>query len=322
MPIIKNTTYRPTFPFQNPHFNTVYRPLIYKRKFAYNRKRLELSDGDFIDLDISSVQSERAIIAIHGLEGESQSSYIQSLSDFVNYAGIDMIALNLRGCSGEDNRLFQTYHSGKSEDLNSVIEYILTNENYKEIYLVGYSLGGNLVLKYVGERREISSIIKSAVGISVPCDLEATAIKMSSLRNTLYLKMFLNSLIAKLKRKNDAFPNSILDLESIRKIKNFEDFDNVYTAPANGFINANDYWEKCSCKQFIPTINIPSLMITALDDPFFSERCYPFDEATENPNFHLETPRYGGHVGFGRYLGKKHVNWVDQRILTFINKQR
>jgi len=318
MPLVEKSTYEPSLLFKNKHFNTVYRTFFHIPGINYKRERLELMDGDFIDIDISSVNSGKVVVAIHGLEGSSQSTYIQSLSKLLNQNNYDVIAVNLRGCSGESNRLLSSYHSGKTEDLDFVIQHLDNQYNYKEINIVGYSLGGNLTLKYLGEMNTTSKI-KSAVGISVPCDLKASALEMNTFTNKLYLQMFLKSLRQKGLKKLHEFPSSFLTVDAINSVKNFKDFDDIYTAPAHGFKNAEDYWDKSSCKQYIPSIKIPTLLITSLDDPFFNENCYPIKEAKENNNFFMETPKYGGHVGFSTNLNIKQNIWCESRILSFLN---
>ena len=147
MPVINNSTYQPSLPFTNKHLNTVYRTLFNTQPISYDRKRLELDDGDFIDLDLSIINSNKVMIALHGLEGSSQSTYMMSLTRTANLHNYDMIAVNLRGCSGHPNRLFSSYHSGKTDDLEAVIQYVEANHDYNEIHLVGYSLGGNIIFK-------------------------------------------------------------------------------------------------------------------------------------------------------------------------------
>jgi predicted alpha/beta-fold hydrolase len=321
MPVLKNATYKPSLLFKNKHFNTVYRTLFNDSNANFNRERLELADGDFIDLDISSVNSDKLVIAIHGLEGSSKSSYIVSLTNVLNQHNFDVIAMNHRGCSGEPNRLLSSYHSGKTEDLELVIKYIENQYDYKEIHIVGYSLGGNMTLKYMGESK-VSSKVKSAVGVSVPCSLKDSSIQMNLLSNRLYLNRFLKTLKKKTFEKLVQFPNSFLTEESIKSIKNFKDFDDVYTAPAHGFENADDYYKKSSCKHFIPSIKTPTLLITSLDDPFFGAACYPFREAEANNNFFMEPTTYGGHVGFGTYLNSTLNTWCEHRVLSFLKQQK
>ena len=277
MPILKNTSYRPTLLFKNSHLNTVYRTFFGNNGQLFKRERFELPDHDFIDLDISSVNSKKVVIAIHGLEGSSKSTYIQSLTSVLNSNNYDVVAMNLRSCSGELNRLISSYHSGKTEDLDDVIKHLNQHYHYDEINIVGYSLGGNLVLKYMGEYgSQIPANIKSAIGVSVPCDLKASAIKMNTLSNRPYLNMFMRSLRKKALQKLKEHPDSFLTKEAILSTKNFKDFDDVYTAPAHGFKNAEDYWARSSANKYISEIKTPTLLITALDDPFFNKDCYPF----------------------------------------------
>ena len=320
MPLIKNTTYQPAFPFTNRHFNTVFRTFYNPHRINFRRERLELEDGDFLDLDCTLLKSDKVVIAIHGLEGSSNSTYIHSLATLLHDHGIDMIALNLRSCSGVPNRLYSSYHSGKTRDLHSVITYVTEKLNYQSVSIVGYSLGGNMAIKYMGEYAAgMSQKIKTAIGVSVPCDLEGSAKKINLHSNRLYRKVFMKSLLKKLKDKVSKFPQSPLTTEDLKNIHDFKDFDNAYTAPAHGFKDAVDYWHQSSCKQFIPKINKPTLLITAMDDPFLTKSCYPFKEAEANTMFYLLTTQYGGHVGFGQSLNPHSNNWCEKQIINFIN---
>ncbi len=319
MPILTNSTYSTRLLFKNKHFNTAYRVFSSTDTILFNRKRLELADGDFIDLDISSVNSDKAVLLIHGLEGSTQSSYILSLTKVLNKHHYDVIALNLRSCSGEANRLLSSYHSGKTDDLDTAIQYVVNQNKYQEISLVGYSLGGNMALKYAGETGR-KTVLKSAIGISVPCDLKGTAAQMNLISNKLYLNRFLKTLKAKSFEKLEKFPDSFLTKDRIEAIQNFKDFDDAYTAPAHGFENAEEYWLKSSCKQFIPNIKIPTLLLTSLDDPFLTDTCYPIKEAKVSPYFFLEATSYGGHVGFISSFKSK--LWSEYRVLSFLKNQK
>lgn len=319
MPYIEKSTYSPSLFFKNAHINTMYRVSFGDSKANFNRKRVELSDGDFVDLDFSSVNSKKIAVLIHGLEGSSTSTYIVSLTKILNENGYDTAAINLRGCSGEPNRLLCSYHSGKTEDVDEVIQYIQANYDYEELNLIGFSLGGNLTLKYIGEQRRAR--IHTAVAVSVPCDLTTSAVALKKMSNKIYLLRFLKTLKEKAYQKLEQFPDSFLTKEGIQHVKNFNDFDNLYTGPANGFKNAEDYYLKSSCKQFIPAIKTNSLLINALDDSFLTPECFPVKEAKNNPYFHLETPKYGGHVGFVTHLKVSKVLWCENRILSFIKNQ-
>jgi len=218
MPLIKST-YNPPILFKNAHFNTVYKTLFYKDSIVYSRKRISTPDNDFLDLDFSTVDSNTVVIVMHGLEGSSQSKYIISVVNYLNTCKIDCVALNFRGCSGEDNNRLYAYNSGKTDDLDSVINYISTNYNYKNIILLGYSMGGNITLKYLGETSQIPPEIRGAIAVSVPCDLEGSSTSLAKWYNTIYMNSFMAALKKKALFKIKKFPSSILNKEAILKTK-------------------------------------------------------------------------------------------------------
>ena len=319
MAIIQDNTFKPNILFKNKHVNTLYRHFAFKTRIHYIRERIETKDKDFLDLDKSLQNSDKLILAIHGLEGSANSNYIQSLVYSANKKKYDVIAINLRGCSGEPNKTLASYHSGKTEDLLDVIQYINKHYSYKEIHIVGYSLGGNLTLKFMGEYAEkLPENISCAVAVSTPCDLQATALKLSKGFNKLYEFDFLLSLRKKSKEKFLQFPYHKLDEKKVLNSKTFKDFDHYFTAATNGFKDAEDYWQKSSCKQFLPYINKPSLLISALDDPFLSKSSYPFKEAESHKQFHFLPTKYGGHVGFYKNFNVKKNTWLDDTVLNFI----
>ena len=319
MPISQNNQFKPNLFFRNKHFNSLYRYFKTKIQVDFVRERMFTTDADFIDLDIASVQSNKVIITIHGLEGSSNSSYIHSLSQMANQQNYDVIAINLRGCSGEPNLTLGSYHSGKTDDVLEVIQYIEAKNSYKEIHLVGFSLGGNITLKLMGEfAATLPKILKTAVAVSVPCDLKGSAEKIDHFSNKLYQYNFLKTLREKAKLKIERFPNANVNATKILNATNFNEFDEYFTAAAHGFKNADDYYKKSSSKQFIKDITKPSLLISALDDPFLSKSCYPFTEAEKHKYFHLLTPKYGGHVGFYSNFNKAKNHWLEKQILNFI----
>lgn len=317
-----NNLYTPHYFFRNKHFNTIFRTVFHQTQINYRRKRLKTKDNDFLDLDFSMVNSSRIAIVIHGLEGSSNSNYIKSLTKVLNSNDMDVVAVNLRGCSGEPNKLLHSYHSGKTDDLEAVVSFIENQYSYKEINLVGFSLGGNIILKYLGECKYIiPAILSTAVTVSVPCDLKGSSEELAKIENFFYIRRFLRTLKIKAQAKLKQFPQAPQISETIKTAKNFYDFDNLFTAPIHGFIDANDYWNKCSSKQFIPNINIPSLLITSMDDPFLSESCIPCKEASENEFFTLEVSKYGGHVGFNTNFNVNNGLWLENRILNFLQYQ-
>lgn len=320
MPLLKSTFF-PTLPFRNSHFNTIYRALFMKESVEYSRKRVTTWDQDFIDLDFSLVGSKTLVILIHGLEGSSQSKYILAATSEFNNEAMDTVAFNLRGCSGEDNLLLQTYHSGKTDDVHFIINYILKNYSYQNIVLAGYSLGGNLTLKYMGEfAKTLSSKIKCAIAVSVPVDLASSSVAMSSYKNKIYMEAFLKTLRLKVLEKAHKFPEFKLDKDKLFKAKAFSDFDALYTAPVYGYSGAEDYWEKASSKPYLKSIETPTLLISSEDDPFLAAACFPIKEAKTSKNFYLEMTKYGGHVGFiSSFLIDKN-RWLENRMLNFIKQ--
>lgn len=275
-------------------------------------------DQDFLDLDWSRIGSKRLAILSHGLEGSSQSHYVLGMVRALNRSGWDALAWNFRGCSGETNRTVRFYHSGATEDLQVVISEATARAAYSEMALVGFSLGGNLTLKYLGEQGEkIHPRIKRTVTFSVPCDLAASVGELAKPANRIYMKRFLVVLHQKIKAKMKVVPGQIND-DGYQQMKDFKDFDNRYTAPLHGFKDANDYWQKCSCKSFLKAITIPTLIVNAKDDPFLAPSCYPVEEANANPHLSLEIPDSGGHMGF-MSLDHGGQYWSERRAVEFLS---
>ncbi|MBU2920288.1 alpha/beta fold hydrolase [Winogradskyella psychrotolerans] len=320
MPIIEST-YKPPFWAKKSFVSTVFSGLARKVDgVKQTRERIRLLDSDFLDLDWSYAQnkSNKVIILLHGLEGNAQRPYITGSAKLFNNNGIDAVGVNFRGCSGAPNLLFRSYHSGATEDLDAVVKHVLSKDIYDEIYIKGISLGANMTLNYVGEGRDLPSEIKAVVAISTPCDLKGSCGELMSLKNKHYAIRFLAHLKDKLKPKLEQFPDNI-SIEDFNSINTLIDFDNVYTSRAHGFKDAFDYYEKASCLQFLPNIQVPSLVINALNDSFLSAECYPVKEAKHNPNLFLEMPKYGGHVGF---IGKGNVYYNERRALEFVTAKK
>ncbi len=316
MPII-DSKYEPTFVFRNGFVSTVYSGLARRvHGIEQERERITLFDGDFIDLDwsFSNSKTNKLIILLHGLEGNGQRPYMTAPAKLFNSNGIDAVCVNFRGCSGEDNLKFRSYHSGATEDLEAVIDHIISEKHYTEIYLSGISLGANMILKYLGERHDVPKQIKAAATASVPCYLHGSAKALHTFKNKLYHDRFLKYLVDRLKIKQQTFQDD-LSLEDIKSIKTLLDFDTIYTSKAHGFKDALDYYEQCSCLQFLPNITIPTLIINALNDSFLSPECYPVKAAKVHSNLFLEMPKYGGHVGF---VDKKNIYYNEKRALEFV----
>ncbi len=320
MPLV-TSEYRPPYFFRNGHFSTIYSGVMRKISgVAQQRERLELPDGDFMDLDWSftAKTTKKLVILIHGLEGNGQRAYITGSAHMFNTNGFDACAVNLRSCSGEVNRLYRSYHSGATEDLKSVLDHILNTKSYTEIYLKGFSLGGNLTLKFLGENRTIPNQVKAAIAVSVPCSLHSSLKQLLLPKNKLYAIRFKKNLLAKLRAKQALFPEKISDSD-IKAVVTLQDFDDVYTSRAHGFKNALDYYAQCSALQFLPRIQLPVLILNAKNDSFLGPECYPVKEAEKQANLFLEMPKYGGHVGFFD-TGNTYYN--EKRAIKFLNGLR
>ena len=320
MPVFESN-FLPTIPFRNGHFNTMYRPLFMKDIAKYTRKRVTTWDNDFLDLDFSFVGSKTLVLLIHGLEGSSESKYMASNANHLNSLGIDTVCFNLRGCSGEDNLLLATYHSGKTEDVDFVVNHLLENYDYKNIIIVGFSLGGNLTLKYLGEQgNNLSPIIKGGIASSVPIDIGTAELEMEKLKNKLYMEMFFKTMKNKILEKSHKFPEYNLDKDKLFKATKFKHLEHLYTAPVFGFDSPEDYWEKASSKPYLSKIKRPTLLVNAKDDTFLSRECYPYEEAEDSEFFFFEGTKYGGHVGFMTSFKPEENRWLEHRIARFIKE--
>lgn len=316
MPLLQ-THYDPPLIFRNGHLSTIYSGAVRRvKELVQQRERLELTDGDFLDLDWSFAKgpATRAAILLHGLEGNAQRPYITGSAKLLTENGIDVCAINYRGCSGEPNRSFRSYHSGATEDLEAVVRHILDLDRYKSLYIKGFSLGGNITLKYLGGADPVPKQIKAGIAISVPCHLYSSLTELLKPKNILYADRFKKKLIEKLKIKQALYPQRI-NRSDIGRIRTLKDFDDIYTSRAHGFTDAMDYYEKCSSLPFLKNIGIPTLIINARNDSFLGNQCYPIKEAERNKALFLELPNYGGHVGF---YDRDNVTYTEKRAINFI----
>ena len=314
----KSSLYKPAIWFRNGHVQTILASVFRKvTGVSYTRERIQTPDDDFLDLDWSCMGEKTLAVISHGLEGNSQSASVKGMVKALNESHIDCLAWNYRNCSGETNRQLRMYHNGATDDLDLVIRHAISR-GYENIFLIGFSMGGNLSLLYLGQQSsKLASQVKAAVTFSVPIDLKDSALQLSRVSNKLYMNHFLKSFLYKLKEKQSLFPEHI-KLKGYDKIKTFKQYDDRYTAPIHGFINAEDYWSKCSCGPVLEDIQVPSLIVNAENDPFLGKKCYPFQQLA-NPKIFLEFPKHGGHVGFLRH----HVHdyyWSESRAIDFIQQ--
>jgi predicted alpha/beta-fold hydrolase len=295
MPLLPASAYRPAPLLANGHLQTIAASTLRRvPDVHYQRERLELTDGDFVDLDWSMVaaarQAPRLGIISHGLEGDSSRPYVRGMARALNQAGFDALAWNYRGCGGETNRLLRAYHLGDTDDLAEVIKHAVEAKKYPEIFLTGFSAGGNVTLKYLGENAaRVPPQVQRAAVFSVPTDLKASSVHISRWQNQIYLRRFMNSLKEKMRVKDTHLPGQ-LDLTELNQLRDFPQFDERYTAPLHGFASADDYYEQSASGRYLAGIRIPTLLVNALNDPFLPASCFPREAAGASKFFYLETP--------------------------------
>ncbi|GAB4026134.1 YheT family hydrolase [Spirosoma koreense] len=316
MPLIRSAySGPPTYQF-NGHLQTIIPSLIRKVVgVTYERERLTLSDGDFIDLDWIEAGRSRLVILTHGLEGDSNRQYIRGTAKLFAQHEYDVLAWNCRSCSGEMNQAFRLYNHGEIGDLGEVIQHALQTKDYHEVVLVGYSMGGNITLKYLGVHgKSIPDVIKSGIAISSPTDLGASARLLDWPSNRFYRDRFMKKLVVKLNQKAERFPGR-LDMTRLQEVKQWRDFDEFFSAPVNSYRNADDFYTQASAVNFMADTAVPTLLLNAQNDPLLSPECSPEWMAEKHPYVFLETPRNGGHVGFQK-AGDIHT-YAERRALAF-----
>jgi len=280
---------------------------------AYERERITLADGDFLDLDWLDRGSRKLVVLTHGLEGDSRRTYVLGMARIFQQNGWDVLAWNCRSCSGEMNRAQRMYHHGDIEDIGEVMAHALARKNYEAVVMCGFSMGANITMKFLGVHgKNAPEPIKAAVVFSAPTDLRAGAEILDNASNIIYRRRFLFYLKQKMVAKNQQYPG-VIDLENFKKIKVWRDFDEYFSAPLNGFRDAADFYEKASAKNFMAGIAIPTLLVQALNDPILPPNCYPKDLCENHPHLHLEIPRHGGHVGF--WKPGKEFAWSEERAI-------
>lgn len=320
MPRIQHSRYVPPWWLKNAHLSTIF-PSVFRKVEGvnYKRERIRTVDEDFIDLDWLRKSNDRLVVLLHGLEGSSDRAYMKGMAKYFHENNWDIVAYNCRGCSGDVNIQPRLYHHGDTDDVSCVIGHVNEKNNYQQIILIGFSMGGSLILNYLGnQKHNVPDNIHAAVTYSVPCDLKASAIELSRNGNRFYRKRFLKKLSLKIKVKSEQFPD-IISADGLEDITSFHEFESKYTAPIHGFNSADDFYEYASAKNYIKNIRIPTLIVNAANDPMFTNECYPIKEVENLSNVYLEIPSYGGHVGFTKSLIDE--SWMEERALEFVNEQ-
>jgi uncharacterized protein len=318
MPLIQNSSYSHPLWMANSHLQTIW-PSMFRKidGVKYERERILFSDNDFTDLDWIATGNKKLVILAHGLEGNSDRHYMKGMAKHFSTHGWDVLAWNCRSCSGEINNAPRLYHHAATDDLEFVIQHALSKQKFEHIALVGFSMGGSLILKYLGERNEVPAAIKASSVFSVPCHLGDSAFLLDQRKNSFYRNRFIKKLKYKIALKSVQYPE-LFPAQYIEKVKYFKEFDEIYTAPAHGFKSADDFYQKASAINYIPYINRPTLIVNADNDPFLPDSCYPRDIVAGHEHVFLEIPPSGGHVGFT--LGNKKYNYMESRALNFISE--
>ena len=312
-----DSLFKPAWWLTNTHAQTIW-PYLFQSPLRLNliRERLELPDGDFIDLCWTDRKSNTIIIILHGLEGSINSHYARGMVSTLYNHGWQAVFMHFRGCSGEHNRLPRSYHSGDTGDMAYLIEILNRRHRNVKLFAIGYSLGGNALLKYLGESED-SRNIAGAVAVSVPFDLANGARRLELGMSRFYQRYLLKRLQNKIRSKFSQLSPPV-SIDDISNLNTFRRFDGAVTAPLHGFKDADDYYLRSSSRQYLKNIRVPTLVIHAKDDPFMTPEAIPENnELSEQVKFELSD--HGGHVGF--VSGKnpfEPVYWLQQRIPEFI----
>jgi uncharacterized protein len=318
MPILKSSYTAPPFYLFNGHLETII-PSIWRKieGIRYTREKIDTPDGDFLNLDWSTVGANQLLIISHGLEGDSERHYAKALVKLFNGNGWDVLVWNNRTCGGELNLRPILYHHGASYDLDSVVRHVLSTCCYDEIALAGISMGGAQTLKYLGEKGEgLPNKISKAAVYSVPCNLPSSAETLKYRSNLFYKNRFLGKLKKKMALKAEQFPD-LIDRDLLERVTDFDAFDTFFTAKLHGFADADDFYRSVSADNWMHNIAIPTLIINALNDPLLGKECYPIKLAESSSELLLEIPKRGGHTGFT--VKNQEFTWAELRFLEFLN---
>lgn len=313
--------FKPAWWLMNPHLQTIW-PAVWRpevKNLLLERERIELPDGDFIDIDwLDKRKSGPLVLILHGFEGSIESHYAKGMLASIGHAGWRGAFIHFRGCSGIPNRLPRGYHSGETNDIDYIVKVLRAREKGVVLAGVGYSLGGNVLLKWLGETGKANPL-KAAIAISVPFELHKAADKIGSGFSRFYEWYLIKCACDRLLSKFQKTPAPI-DPVLLSKIADIRDFDNKYTVPVHGFQSVDEYYTMCSSRRFLKSIEVPTLLIQSKDDPFMTAEVIPSEEELSD-KVQLEVTERGGHVGFvsGRYPWRPEF-WLEERVPKFLRE--
>jgi predicted alpha/beta-fold hydrolase len=309
--------FSPPFLQFNGHLQTILPSFFRKIMIQPLRERLNLPDGDFLLLDWVKADNDKLVIVTHGLEGDSKRHYVQGIIQKFLPFGFDGLGWNCRSCGGEINSLPRFYHHGDASDLKYLIDSIIESKKYKQIFLVGFSMGGSLTLRVLAENHlAYKNHVMAAAVASVPLDLVTSVAELEKKGKRFYMNRFIKKLKKKIEIKERMFPDHpILKVKNFERIKDFRDFDNIFTAPLHGYLNADDFYKKASVKPILNQIKVPALIMQATNDPFLTPECLDLGEAQNNGELKLFLTPMGGHVGFMQKKSK--FTFFEEKALAF-----
>ncbi len=318
-------------PFRAPpwlrgtHLQTIFGRLLRREPpLPFRRERLDTPDGDFVDVDFPELgvaDDAPMVVLLHGLEGFARRGYALNIYRELAARGVASAGLNFRSCSGEPNRTARFYHSGDTGDLRYLVDWLRARWPGRPFGAIGFSLGGNALLKYLGEEGERSAV-SAAVAVSVPYDLAAGADLLERSRmGRRYARLFLKTLVEKAEAKRALLEDAGIDLDQVRHARGFRDFDDAATAPLHGFADADDYYARSSSAGFLARIRVPTLLLQADDDPFLPPDLFPWPAIQSNPWLRAELTRGGGHVGFVGGSPWRPVFWAEREGARFLAGQ-
>ena len=318
MPLIPNSKYKPFHFFKSGHFNTIYAATYKKHPTPiYKRKRIQTPDNDFFDVDwLQNSNNKYCVLLLHGLFGNSTSSYIRNTADYFFKNGYDVCAMNYRGESGEPNNKPHAYHAGFTDDVEQLINEIKQLDKYQYIIPIGFSLGGSILLNYLCKVHQPNdAFIKCAAAISAPLYLTEGAYLLNEKNNWLYWYYFKQKINRTAHLKKEQFLNAGIDFYALLAADNFFKVDTLYTAKVFGFESALDYYEKASVLPHLTNLKTPTLLLNALDDMMLGHNSYPAVLADQHEHLFFEMSKFGGHLGFnqkGKQYYTERVKWFVQ----------
>ncbi len=317
--------FKPSWWCPGPHTQTILARFFRAHdKVHLKREILPTPDGDILELDFLEGQAGAPwVVVLHGLEGSSRTPYVMSLLTKIRSAGWSACAMNFRGCGDLPNKLRSTYHSGKTGDLDIVLTHVLRRAGTSSIYLAGFSIGGNIVLKWLGERGENARpVVRKAAAVSVPYNLvKSVELMDKGFNREVYTRSLLSSLKRKALEKARQYPG-IMNVQTVKNCKTFGVFDREVTARLNGFRDEVHYWSDSSSSRYLKNIRVPSLLIHAADDPFFPAQYFPHSELAGHPYLESLMTQQGGHLGFMAGVWPwRQEPWLENRILDFFQQE-